>query len=67
MVFELIFVLQDLVDATFELSKAYPHQSVIINSATGSVSRLVPVGQNSPDMRKVNKGPRCDKILHLIL
>lgn len=43
---------EDVVDAIFELSKAYPHQSVIINSATGTVSRLVPFGQNSPDMRE---------------
>jgi len=56
-----------LVDVIFELSKAYSRQSVIINSATGSVKDVVHHSQNSYEMLEVIKGPRSDKILHLIL
>ena len=55
-------------DAIDNLSEAFPRRSVIIDSATGSVSEVGILDPNGPtNTRQVIKGPRSDKILHHIV
>jgi hypothetical protein len=56
------------VDAIYNLSEALPRRSVIINSATGSVSEVGLLDPNGPpNKRQVIKGPKSDQTLHHIV
>jgi hypothetical protein len=56
------------VDSIYNLSETFPRRSVIINSATGSVSEVGILEPNGPpNTRQVIKGPKSDKILHHIV